>query len=415
MKRETDGRDLPAAQPGPGARRAGTGGPTLAAGVPAPRGPANGHAPAGATAPHGLAARHAPAGAAAQHGLADGHVPGGSAVLHAASAPALRSGSAPAAPAASACFTRLAATLGGPRWLPFLLLLYLAGLVLPVWWLVSTPPPGLPGLADYPSAYLGDSLLLPAGCTVLLAGIRRLRAARGERLVAAAAAVAALVSAVAVQAEWLEDPSTPPNWTMPRTGHFNAAGWWHAVYFTGMSMVLVVLTVLFLARVRAGRRRGDGAVTAVSSGTGAVVLLTAWGSYAVLAVHDDFSGSVGGSSSLSSFTLVGMVLLVAAGLTARAYGRLAGVLSRPALTAIAGIAVISTLTTAPAPGRIALGTALAALGGAAAVSHFRRRRAARPLSGSALAEASLAAGVPRARSGDTAPDGPAQAPTGPAS
>lgn len=260
------------------------------------------------------------------------------------------------------------------HWLLFIVMLFLAGLVLPVWWLVSAAPPGLPGLGAYPSAYLGDPLLLPVGCLVLLIGIRRLRAARREWLLAVVAALVALVSAVSVQAEWLEDPTTQPNWTMPHTGRFDAAGWWHAVYFTGMSMVLVVLTTVFLARVRADRRDGGRAATAVSSGTGAVAVLTAWGSYAALSVHDDFSGSVGSPSTISSFALVGVVLLLATGLTVAAYGRLAKVLSGPTLIAAAGIGVIDMLITGPVLGRIALGAVLAAAVAAGIGWYWRSER-----------------------------------------
>lgn len=299
----------------------------------------------------------------------------------------------------------------------FLAVLFLAGLVLPVWWLTGSPPLGLPGLGAYPSAYLGDSLLLPAGCVVIMTGIRSLRPARAEPLAAAVAAAVALVSSVAVQAEWLEDPTTQPNWTMPHTGHFDAAGWWHAAYFTGMSMVLVVLTAVFLARVRASRRAGEAAaVRAVSSGTGAVTLLTAWGSYAVLAVHDDFSGSVGSSSSISSFLLVAAVLLLAAGLTAAAYGRLAQVLARPALLAAAGTGLTGTLASAPAPIRIALAAATAGVAGAAVLRWYRLRRpraADGRRSHSALPRSPGAAGRRAGFAGGAASDGPATAPAHP--
>lgn len=259
------------------------------------------------------------------------------------------------------------------RW-PFTFItgVFAAGLVLPVWWLVTRPPAGLPGLGAYPSAYLGDSLLLPAGCLVLLLGIRALAPARRERPLAAVAAAVAAAAAVAVQAEWLEDPTTPPNWTMPHPGHLDAAGWWHAAYFTGMSMILLVLATTFLARVWSGRRAGDRAAAAVSSGTGAAAVLAAWGSYAALAIHDDFSGTVGSSSSISSFTLVGTVLLMAAVLVAVAYGRLAAVLARPALAAAGAIAVITSLVTAPVPARIGVAAALVA--GAAVTAILGRRR-----------------------------------------
>lgn len=292
----------------------------------------------------------------------------------------------------------------------------LAGLVLPAWWLLTAHPRGLPGLGDFPSAYLGDSVLLPAGCLVLLLGIRLLAPARRERRAAVVAALVAAVAAVGVQAEWLEDPTTQLDWTMPSTGHFDAAGWWHAAYFTGMSMVLLVLVIVFLARIRAARRAAQQAVTALSSGTGAAAVLTAWGSYAALAIHDYLSGPAGTSSSISSFALAGTVVLAAAAMTGFAYGREALILARPLLLAAAGIAVITSLATARPPVQV---VAAALVAGAAVAAAAVRQRRRPPAAAADLPSRRALPGWPRAgglrarSAAGAAPDAGAPAPAQP--
>jgi hypothetical protein len=255
-------------------------------------------------------------------------------------------------------------------WVPGIVLAFLAGMVLPVWWLTSVHPRGVAGLGAYPSAWLGDPMLLPGGLLVLVIGIRKLPPAQRERVFARDGALVAAVISVIMQAMWYADPTTRRNWTRPRPGDFDMAGWWHAVYFTAMSGLLVGLVVMFLARVRAGRLAGDPAVAAVSSGRGAVLLFTAWGAYAALAVHDDFSGpGFTGTLTRSAATnvaLVGATVAVAAFLVAAAYGRLTAVLGRPALAAAGGATLIVCLVTQPAAAGAAIGVPAAVMGGLAA-------------------------------------------------
>ena len=256
-------------------------------------------------------------------------------------------------------------------WAPVIGIAFLAGLVLPVWWAVSAHHGGVPGLGDFPSAYLGDTLLLPLGCVMTAAGIRKLAAAPRERTAGVISAAVAAVVSVGIQADWLRDPSTQPNWTLPHSGELDAAGWWHAAYFTGMSVLLVVLTMVFLSRVRAGRLAGDPAVREVSSGTGATLLLTGWVSYTALAVHDDLSGPLA-SSALSVLVVVGVVLLIAGTLTGIAYGRTALVLIRPVLLAGGCAAAVTAFATAPLAAQVVLSAPVAVIActitGAA---HFR--------------------------------------------
>ena len=266
--------------------------------------------------------------------------------------------------------------LRGPlgAWAPAIGTAFLAGLVLPVWWLVSAHHGGVPGLGAFPSAYLGDTILLPLGCVMTAAGIGRLTPAPRERAVGAISAAVAAVLSVGIQADWLLDPSTQPNWTLPHFGELDAAGWWHAAYFTGMSVLLVVLTMVFLARVRAGRLAGDPRGREVSSGTGAALLLAGWISYTALAVHDDLSGPLA-SSAVSVLVVVGIVLLVAGTLIGVAYGRTASVLIRPALVAAGCAAAVTAFATASLADQAVLGAPVAvAACTISAGAHFHRSR-----------------------------------------
>ncbi|MHB1432399.1 MAG: hypothetical protein ACYCVZ_09835 [Streptosporangiaceae bacterium] len=217
--------------------------------------------------------------------------------------------------------------------------LYWAGLVLPAWWLSGLHSAAQPGLTSYPSAYIGDTLLLPTGVAVLVAGIRRLPRSRWEPVTGLLAAAAAAAVSVAVQIDWLTDPTTPTNWTMPVAGHLDPAGWWHFAYFTGMSMVMITVTAVFLTRVRAIRLAAPALVADLSSGRSAVLLFAAWGSYAALSVHSDLTTALT-SSAAATIALTAIVLTLALGLVWLGYGWLTRVLAWPALAAIPGIAVV---------------------------------------------------------------------------
>jgi hypothetical protein len=227
-------------------------------------------------------------------------------------------------------------------------LAFLAGLVLPIWAEAEKPPRGLPGLGSFPSAYLGDTVLIPASVLLLVVAIPRLKAAAAERerkLVVSVAIVTALIAALA-QVSWLHDRAPRLNWTLTRPGHFTAAGWWHAGYFTGMSAAFFSLLVLFLTRVRTTRR---DPVYRIPTGPWTAVFIAATGTYAALAVHDSSHGPVGWASG-SSLSLIAVSLVLSIVAAGWAYGRSARRLVRPALVGIGGTVAVTALTLgAPSP------------------------------------------------------------------
>ena len=104
------------------------------------------------------------------------------------------------------------------RWALIPGLAFLAGLVLPIWALSGKPPRGLPGFGSFPSAYLGDTVLVPAAVLLLAAAIPRLKAAAAERKVAVSAAIVAALIVALVQYGWLHDRAPRLNWTLPGLG-----------------------------------------------------------------------------------------------------------------------------------------------------------------------------------------------------
>ncbi len=252
--------------------------------------------------------------------------------------------------------SRRSAARPGSLFVAGLAVLYLSGLVLPAWWLSGLHSAVRPGLTGYPSAYIGDTLLLPTGVAVLIAGIRRLPRSRWEPVTGLLAAAAAAAVSVAVQIDWLTDPTTPTNWTMPASGRLDPAGWWHFAYFTGMSIAMITATTVFLTRARATRHTDPALVADLSAGRGAVLLLAAWGSYAALSIHSDLTTALT-SSAAATIALTAVVLTLAFGLVWLGYGRLTRVLAWPALAAIPGIAVVLGFVLLP-PGNWLVVTAL---------------------------------------------------------
>ncbi|WP_143226875.1 hypothetical protein [Actinomadura mexicana] len=235
-------------------------------------------------------------------------------------------------------------------------LVLLAGLVLPVWAVFVEPAPGVPGLNAFPSAYLGDTLLIPATILVIVGVIRSRAPAFNERALTVAAAGMAGAAAVAVQAIWLGDLHPRVNWTLPRPGYFTAAGWWHAVYFVVMSALAAALTVLAIARVRAERHRSG---TAPVAGPYAPVPFMTVGTYLVLVVHDSTAASIGLASG-SSLALAAVALALTGGLTVLALGRSWRILLRPALVGLAAAGAGSAFVVGPGPYSVPVIVAVAA-------------------------------------------------------
>lgn len=159
----------------------------------------------------------------------------------------------------------------------------------------------LPGLFDYPSAYLGDSVLLPVAAALLAAGARSLPAVPRERVIAAVAASAGASALAGLQGLWLLDDHPARNWTLPAPHRFNIAGIWHAAYSVLVAALLAGAAALLARRMssslRAGGERREVA-RKLLSGAGSTGVLSCLFCYSVLAAHDSTASTFGSRSTL---------------------------------------------------------------------------------------------------------------------
>lgn len=211
----------------------------------------------------------------------------------------------------------------------------LGGFLVLVGFAVFTPPrPGLPGLSSYPSAFIGDPVLLPVVAAVLALGVRALVPARSDRWWAAAGALVGLAGGIGTQVLWLTDDHIRPNWTIPRPHHFNTAGMWHAVYLSATSALLSALSIVLLVRLRrspsSDRRRVLGSPLAAA-------LWIALLGYVALLVHDSGTATFASRTTLVAISTGTLVPVLLTGLAA---GRDTVAMYRPAaLGVLAGAAV----------------------------------------------------------------------------
>lgn len=107
--------------------------------------------------------------------------------------------------------------------------------VLFIMWETGEYPNGLRGFFYYKAATVGDGICLP-GMIFSLATFNyyygNLKAVNVERF--GFVGVLATIAGALVQISWLMNPHIIVNWTIPSAGHFNAAGWYHAIFFSGM-------------------------------------------------------------------------------------------------------------------------------------------------------------------------------------
>jgi len=206
----------------------------------------------------------------------------------------------------------------------------------------AAPPAQLPGLFDYPSAYIGDSVLIPAAAATMAAGVKRLRPVRREPALVLVATILALAAAVAMQVVWLADRQPRSNWTSPTPHHFNIAGWWHAVFFVVVSVIVMILATSLFARLGAAvRGPGRQDAEAMLRGPWPPVVSTCLLAYALLVVHDSVEATtLSTSSSVAGLSIAATGFFVGAG---AALGRSWTLLMRPLLIGVTAAATLALL------------------------------------------------------------------------
>lgn len=209
--------------------------------------------------------------------------------------------------------------------------------VLAAFALLREPEPALPGLDAYPSAFIGDPLLLPVVGVILALGVERLAPGPNDGWWATGGGLLGLAGGVTTQVLWLTDDHVATNWTIPRPHHFNAAGVWHAVYTSLTCALLSALAIVVLIRLRRTARRSRDAAERIVGSPSVAVLSMAMISYVALVLHDS---GVATSASRATVSALGVGILILIPLITLAIGRLALAMWRPvALGLLTGAAV----------------------------------------------------------------------------
>lgn len=148
-------------------------------------------------------------------------------------------------------------------------------LAMNAFWKFGEWAPSQPGLWDYRSATLGDGVLLPLLAYALITEGAKLPRVRGESYWRAGLALTGIIGGVLVVRAWLMDPAASTNWTQPRQGELNAAGWWHAAFLALASGALLAMAGTLALRLRAATdeqvqqfARSPNAMLAIASAIG---------------------------------------------------------------------------------------------------------------------------------------------------
>lgn len=142
---------------------------------------------------------------------------------------------------------KLKTAIGKGIFATFAVLILGFGVMMTFWMIMKNDYPSLPGLFYYRAATLGDGICLPllVGALmtyIILAEGKIHKPRRVEIFVSAFLGVIA----IGMQASWLISNNTKLNWTIPRLHYFNAAGWYHAVFFVVMFALLGFLFTRFI-------------------------------------------------------------------------------------------------------------------------------------------------------------------------
>ncbi len=102
-------------------------------------------------------------------------------------------------------------------------------------WIIHPKDSNLPGFFTFRAATWGDAIMLPLlmfSSTMLIGYNNSLT--KKQKSISKFIGVISGVLAGLIQISWLKNPNIILNWTIPKVGYFNFAGWYHAIFFVGM-------------------------------------------------------------------------------------------------------------------------------------------------------------------------------------
>lgn len=167
------------------------------------------------------------------------------------------------------------------------------------------------GLFDYRSATIGDGLLLPLIVGVLIAAIVATPPSPGDRRNGCLGLAIGFLAGAATQAGWLADDSPNLNWTLPAPHEFNAPGWYHALFLSAASGLLLALGAMASTRIRFARRSDDRQAERLASSPWLGVLLAASLTLVGLLVADngEASGTAAGMTTSAGLVFAAAIAL----------------------------------------------------------------------------------------------------------
>lgn len=157
-------------------------------------------------------------------------------------------------------------------------MVFLLGFFVMFWlWKIIGTYSALPGLFDYRAATIGDSVCLPimtGSLVMFLLANNNLK--KTQMVFVRTIFILALLGGICIQMKWLLDDETKLNWSIPILHYFNAAGWYHSLFFIGMCGVtagLLLATFLTLKNKTGNIGLYDSISVSTAIGAGNLFLL----------------------------------------------------------------------------------------------------------------------------------------------
>ncbi len=156
------------------------------------------------------------------------------------------------------------------------------------------PAAEIPNWQDFAATTIGDTLVLPVLVLCLHASWKTLSitTARGLSWPFVAGGVVGVLGGAGVQLSWLLDTQPRLTWVLPQVHRFSLPGWYHAIFLTLMSGLVVGLAAGVAHALWVAKRSGQQAkANAYASSPLLLSAMTSAWFFSVLVVHDGGEGS----------------------------------------------------------------------------------------------------------------------------